>query len=687
MNWPDRPDASRRNPEPTCPLRVLLVEDSEDDAALLVRELHRGGYDLVYERVDTPAALNAALAWQPWDVVIADYAMPRFSGLLALKVVQQAGIEVPFLVVSGTIGEDVAVAAMKAGAHDYVMKDNLARLVPAVQRELREAEVRRERQSAEHTLRLRDRAIEAISQGVIITDAARPDVPAIYVNAAFTRITGYAADEVIGRSCRFLHGPETDPKTVAAIRSAIAAGDPCNVELVNYRKDGSAFWNALSISPVRDASGAITHFVGVQTDITVRKQLEATLRQETEISLALARVGRELIASLDAPALLQRLCELTAEVLRSDASHALLRQADEDMYVPVSNFGDTSEQWEALRGLKFPVGLTATFSSRLLAQEVVQVPLTGGEDDGLLALTAHFGAKAVLCVTLRRGSEVIGILTASRRATEQPFNAQEERIARGIGQLASMALENARLVEELERATRIKADFVATMSHELRTPLNVIMGYHELLLEGDFGTLTPEQLEALERADSNARELLKLITSTLDFSRLEAGHLPIERCDVSVSDLLDEIITEARVAWRRPGLEFILKVPPTTPRLHTDPAKLKVVLKNLVANAVKFTERGSVTIAAHPYERGVEISVTDTGIGISPDAMSIIFEPFRQADSSHTRAYGGVGLGLYIVRRLLHILGATISVESTVGHGSTFRVSMPTAPAARAPSK
>ena len=137
---------------------------------------------------------------------------------------------------------------------------------------------------------------------------------------------------------------------------------------------------------------------------------------------------------------------------------------------------------------------------------------------------------------------------------------------------------------------------------------------------------------------------------------------------------------EARVAWRRPGLDFIWNVPPTLPRLHTDRMKLKVVVKNLVANAVKFTERGSVTIAARLVEGGIEVSVSDTGIGIAPEALPIIFEPFRQVDSSQTRPNGGVGLGLYIVRRLLDALGATIGVESEVGRGSTFRVGIPLAP-------
>ena len=126
-------------------IRVLLVEDSPDDAELLLCALRDGGYDLTYERVDTAAAMTAALAQQPWDLIISDYAMPQFDALAALTLLQESGLDLPFLIVSGAIGEDTAVAAIKAGAHDYIMKDNLARLLPAVARELREAVGRRER--------------------------------------------------------------------------------------------------------------------------------------------------------------------------------------------------------------------------------------------------------------------------------------------------------------------------------------------------------------------------------------------------------------------------------------------------------------------------------------------------------------------------------------------------------------
>jgi signal transduction histidine kinase len=216
------------------------------------------------------------------------------------------------------------------------------------------------------------------------------------------------------------------------------------------------------------------------------------------------------------------------------------------------------------------------------------------------------------------------------------------------------------------------------MSHELRTPLNIIMGYSDLLLSGAFGDLTNDQTNILKRVDSNANELHELITSTLDVGRLESGQVPLQLQTVHLPVLLAEIAGEVQERCQEKGLQFSSAISPHLPPLETDPLKLKVVIKNLLGNAVKFTETGSVSVAAHPQNEGIEICVSDTGIGIAPDALSIIFEPFRQLESHLTRRHGGVGLGLYIVRRMLELLGGTVQVESVVGQGSTFRVRIPT---------
>lgn len=244
-------------------------------------------------------------------------------------------------------------------------------------------------------------------------------------------------------------------------------------------------------------------------------------------------------------------------------------------------------------------------------------------------------------------------------------------------ELAALALEHAQLVEQLEGSTRVKSEFVATMSHELRTPLNSIMGYTDLLIEREFGPLTDDQVGILRRVEDSAHQLLTLINQTLDISRMEAGRLPLEISEVEIPLFMAELDADTWGLRNRSNLAFIWQVAPQLPYLHTDPLKLKAILKNLIGNAIKFTPQGSITVAVDALDGGVAFCVSDTGVGIGGDVLPIIFEPFRQGDSSSTRRFGGVGLGLYIVRRLLDVLGGSVTVDSTVGQGSRFRVWLP----------
>jgi signal transduction histidine kinase len=408
-----------------------------------------------------------------------------------------------------------------------------------------------------------------------------------------------------------------------------------------------------------------------------RERLYRTQQEEAQVDAALARVGRELIVSLNTSSLLERLCRLTTEVLSCDYSTTMLRHAEENAYVLAACYSATTQEREAVPVVKLSQDTISEFLGQLERDELVQVSAPSLEPGAAARLTVGDGISVSIHAALRRESEVVGFHSAGYRGRHEPFTVQQLRVARGIAQLASLALETARVIEGLERASNLKSEFLATMSHELRSPLNIILGYADLLLEHAYGRLSPEQADTLRRMEKSARELLELINATLDLSRLEAGRMTLEVRATHVPDLIREIDFETHPLREKPGVDFVCHLAPSLPVLHTDPLKLKVVLKNLVLNALKFTDKGSVMVDVYCRDDGVEFCVADTGIGMAPEVVPIIFEPFRQAGNSRTRRQSGVGLGLYIVRRLLDMLGGAISVDSELGRGSIFRVWVP----------
>lgn len=270
------------------PLRLLVAEDSEPDAGLLVRELERHGFAPSWRRVWTADGLVNALRDAPWDLVISDYAMPGFGGLEALALVIESGLDLPFILVSGTIGEDIAVSAMRAGAHDYLLKDHLARLGAAVDRELREAGQRQARRRAETDARaaqsallLHTNALNAAANAILITDA---DGHIEWVNPAFCALTGFSAEECLGRDPGDLQRPPVhDPSFYAQMWQTILAGHVWRGELVNCRKDGTTYHEEQTITPVTGAGGRIEHFIGVKQDITPRKRADERIRQQASL--------------------------------------------------------------------------------------------------------------------------------------------------------------------------------------------------------------------------------------------------------------------------------------------------------------------------------------------------------------------------------------------------------------------
>jgi signal transduction histidine kinase len=310
------------------------------------------------------------------------------------------------------------------------------------------------------------------------------------------------------------------------------------------------------------------------------------------------------------------------------------------------------------------------------------------DDEHASALTT-VGVKSCMIIPLRSRDRLLGVV--SFVSGVRSYDAADLTLGREVGGRAAIAIDNVQLFAAEQRAraeaeaaatraaqaNKTKSEFLATMSHELRTPLSAIIGYGELLIDGITGPLNDPQREQLMRIKASAGHLLGLIDELLTFSRFEAGRETAQSEPVDVAVILDEAY---RIAWplaksRKLGLTVTRPDAPLT--MVTDGSKLRQILVNLLSNSIKFTERGEVSLVARAVGDDVWFVVRDTGIGIAPENMERIFDPFWQVEQTHARRVGGTGLGLSVTRALARLLGGDVVVESNVGAGSTFEVHLP----------
>jgi signal transduction histidine kinase/putative methionine-R-sulfoxide reductase with GAF domain len=297
---------------------------------------------------------------------------------------------------------------------------------------------------------------------------------------------------------------------------------------------------------------------------------------------------------------------------------------------------------------------------------------------------AGLRVRSFLVIPMIARGRTVGVLAADNRRSRAPIPAHAVDLLQTFAAQAAVAVENARLFQEiqdksreLELASKHKSQFLANMSHELRTPMNAVLGYTDLILDNIFGEVPEAIRDTLERVKSNGQHLLGLINDVLDLSRMEAGQLTLSLGDYAMGEVVHSVVSAVESLAAGKKLAFKAVVPPDLPRGHGDERRLTQVLLNLVGNAIKFTDTGEVSVTARSADGGYHVSVSDTGPGISEADQQKIFEEFQQADSSSTRAKGGSGLGLSISRRIVELHGGRLWVESTPGAGSTFHFTVP----------
>jgi signal transduction histidine kinase len=300
------------------------------------------------------------------------------------------------------------------------------------------------------------------------------------------------------------------------------------------------------------------------------------------------------------------------------------------------------------------------------------------------------GFRSSFLIPLKVRGEGLGVMNFVGK-NPYHFSETDIQLINAIAYHLGVAVGNARLFSqlkkktmELEKASKGKDEFLGVISHELRTPLNVIKGYTEIMIQGVLGKIGSEQKKALETISNQSMELFNMINGVLQVTKIEADAVQAATWEINLCNVLDELRTNYNIPF---GKELTVKwdYPADLPIIRTDDEKLRAVIQNLVNNAIKFTEKGVVTISVrHLIERNmVEFKIMDTGIGIPKEKIDSIFNMFQQVDSSATRKYGGVGLGLYIVKKFTELLGGRVAVESAFAEGSTFIVTLPVRPASQ----
>ncbi len=611
-------------------LRVLLIEDSDNDALLLRHQLeqHSSSFDL--RRIQSEAELLAALDEEGWNLVIGDYHLPSFNGLAALRIVRERDPDLPFIMVSGTRGEEFAVEAMRAGAGDFVPKDNLSRLVPAIRREIDARTERRARREAKDALRRSEAELRALFENAAV-GVAELDAHSriLRVNRRLCTIMGRGTDELLGTNLHDLTHPDhVRSEKEGFARVLRAEQDSFVMEKRYLRGDESSVWVQETTGAVHAADGALPErLICIMQDITARKRAE----HDRE------RVLAELDATIEAMANAVVIYGPAGEIRRMNpAAERMFRYSTEMKQRPLI------ERKTSLRP-QTPDG----------------APYSPQRQPALRALRGE---------TIR--SEIIVFHPEEDETLWVAVSAAPIRTAEGgiLGAVSTMTD-----ITDLHQLQREHEIYVHTISHDLRTPLTVVLGHAELLQSSCRDEDAHPHIEAIR---IGAERMATLIENLVEVARLEGGRIELQKEPIRIDEFLPAFLHQSSAALD--VSRVFLDIPPKLPPASADPSKLERILANLLTNALKYSLPDSpVEIAVRGEGDQLLISVRDRGDGIAPEDLPHIFRRFHRPTMG--RAAGGVGLGLYITRSLVEAHGGSIRVESELGKGSVFTFSLPIA--------
>jgi len=705
------------------PLRILVVDDDPVDRTAVRRTLERAGVGPVSlaEAASADAALaalSAADGRAPIDCVLLDYDLGGETGLDVLQGLKTRGLRVSVVILTSWRDPATAEALVRAGAVDFLAKDALTpeRLGQAVRYAARAT---RAQSALEHALE--QRAEEAQTLGA---ELARTNVELQAANAEAARaaaryralveasaqvvwatdadgmvddmpqwreLTGQSPAEVRGAGWIDALHPDDRERATAVWRAAVAG----RASYVNdYRlrtTEGAYRWHRARGVPIIDETGAVREWVGTVTDVDDERRADEARRAEADLVDTLRRIAGVLSQELEIEPLVQTVTDATTALVGAQFGAFFYNVVDRqgERYTLYTLAGAPREAFESFGHPRPTPVFGPTFHGTAIVRsdDITADPRYGTMPPYHGMPPGHLPVRSYLAVPVisRRGDVLGGLFFG--HAEPGVFTERAERLASGIASSAAVAMDNARLYEaerraraEAEEANRAKSDFLANMSHELRTPLNAIGGYVDLLLMGIRGPVTEAQAVDLERVRRSQRHLLSLINDILNFAKIEAGRVSFARSDVRVHDSLAELETLVAPQLEERRLRYTYHACDATLTAHVDHERLQQILLNLLSNAVKFTPPGGeIAVSCDATPTTVRVAVRDTGIGIPPDKLEHVFEPFVQLDRGQSPHNAGTGLGLSISRDLARAMDGDLTVTSTLDVGSTFTLTLPRA--------
>jgi signal transduction histidine kinase/HAMP domain-containing protein len=407
------------------------------------------------------------------------------------------------------------------------------------------------------------------------------------------------------------------------------------------------------------------------------------LARTVEELKALGEVSQTVNSTLDLETVLTSIVRHAVQISNVDAGTIYEFDETEQVFIPRINYGVSDEFIQAMRESRQRIGDKTVLGQSAERKLPVQIPDLAKVPDYPISYMKKTDFSALLAVPLLRKDRHIGGLVIRRKIAGE-FSESVVNLLQTFAAQSVIAIHNARLFleievkgRELQTANKHKSEFLANMSHELRTPLNAILGYTELIIDNIYGDVPDKIKDILERVEKNGRHLLNLINDVLDLSKIEAGGLTLSLKDYSMKDVIQTVFTSVEALAAEKNLDLKMEVSEDLKTGKGDEQRIAQVILNLIGNAIKFTEQGTIVVKANVSNESFLISVSDTGPGLSETDQKDIFDEFRQVDSSSTRAKGGTGLGLSISKKIAEMHGGRIWVDSVLGKGSTFSFTLP----------